>query len=488
MCLCESIKVPRGGIAPFWGSANLPEKLPRDMGYRSDSIAISRDMGPISLWTKYFFEYFWAFWSEPPIWGRQKGVTPIFPICSDFPVFFQFVPICAPCFREYPDLFWFVPICPVLFRFVPICFQNKSEQIRENPVLPTPNANPRFGGRLQGEGVHPVRYLCKAWESLHMFFTKMCPSGVPSMFLLKYFLQREEGAKKLPSEETFSPETSFPFSSTCPLFPCNAGFAKLRKRKFWWFIRGPKTHPKSWNTKKNTAFTRTFSKSSRELFPSSLWHESGTQRKLLRKTCSDELFSFGWISWGGSTSSNLCLSPARENFPDIWGWGFAATFAQIWHRFFCSFSGFHLPENGMFKPVLAQIFGTQIFAQIFGTHFCADVWCADFYADFCTDFWRPFLCRCLVCRFSKDFSSTFWRFKNRCSRATQKCTDNLRKNLRRPNGPARGGTPFHLCFLEQTARRAIAARPLYSRRAYERPRWHLWAERHAWICSKIFPK
>ena len=46
---------------------------------------------------------------------------------------------------------------------------------------------------------------------------------------------------------------------------------------------------------KNDAFTRTFSKSSRELLPSSLWHESGTQWKLFRKTCSDEPFYFGWI-------------------------------------------------------------------------------------------------------------------------------------------------------------------------------------------------
>ena len=48
MCLCET-KYQGGGIAPFWGSANLPEKVSRDMGYRSDSIAISRDMGPLSL-------------------------------------------------------------------------------------------------------------------------------------------------------------------------------------------------------------------------------------------------------------------------------------------------------------------------------------------------------------------------------------------------------------------------------------------------------
>ena len=41
-------QVPRGGIAPFGGSVNLPQKVLRDMGYRSDSIAIPRDMGPLS--------------------------------------------------------------------------------------------------------------------------------------------------------------------------------------------------------------------------------------------------------------------------------------------------------------------------------------------------------------------------------------------------------------------------------------------------------
>ena len=52
--------------------------------------------------------------------GRRAFV----PICSDFPVSFRFVPICAPCFREYPGLFRFVPICSDFFRFA-------SEQIRE---------------------------------------------------------------------------------------------------------------------------------------------------------------------------------------------------------------------------------------------------------------------------------------------------------------------------------------------------------------------
>ena len=48
-------------------------------------------------------------------------------------------------------------------------------------------------------------------------------------------------------------------------------------------MRGRKTHPKSRNTKKN-AFTRTLSNSSRELLPSSLWHESVVQKHLFRWT------------------------------------------------------------------------------------------------------------------------------------------------------------------------------------------------------------
>ena len=79
-----------------------------------------------------------------PRFGVGRRGSPRFvPICSAFPIFFRFVPICAPCFREYPDLFRFVPICSVFFRFVPICFQNKSEQIRETtfcrPLLQIPD-------------------------------------------------------------------------------------------------------------------------------------------------------------------------------------------------------------------------------------------------------------------------------------------------------------------------------------------------------------
>ena len=48
MCLCRT-KYQGGGLAPFWVSASLPENVSRDMGYRSNSIAISRDMGPLSF-------------------------------------------------------------------------------------------------------------------------------------------------------------------------------------------------------------------------------------------------------------------------------------------------------------------------------------------------------------------------------------------------------------------------------------------------------
>ena len=47
MCLCET-KYQGAGIAPFWGSANLSEKVFRDMGYRNGRIAISHDKGPLS--------------------------------------------------------------------------------------------------------------------------------------------------------------------------------------------------------------------------------------------------------------------------------------------------------------------------------------------------------------------------------------------------------------------------------------------------------
>ena len=54
------------------------------------------------------------FISEHPTWGRQKGVTPI---CSD----------------SLHSLLRFAFLVPIHSVFFPICFQNKSGQIRETP-------------------------------------------------------------------------------------------------------------------------------------------------------------------------------------------------------------------------------------------------------------------------------------------------------------------------------------------------------------------
>ena len=72
--------------------------------------------------------------------GSAEGGSPRFvPICSDFPVFFRFVPICAPCFRECPDLFRFVPFSSDLFRFVFRPNRNKSgKPLSADPFCKSP--------------------------------------------------------------------------------------------------------------------------------------------------------------------------------------------------------------------------------------------------------------------------------------------------------------------------------------------------------------
>ena len=63
-------------------------------------------------------------------------------------------------------------------------------------------------------------------------------------------------------------------------------------------FRGPKTHPKSRNTKKTPRSRELFRKvrANFSLLPCDTSQEP--QRKLFRKTCSDELFYFGWILFG----------------------------------------------------------------------------------------------------------------------------------------------------------------------------------------------
>ena len=67
---------------------------------------------------------------------------------------------------------------------------------------------------------------------------------------------------------------------------------------FWLCSRGPKTHPKSRNTKKHRVYANFFffffEKFAWTLDPS-LGRELGIQQKLFRKMCSDELLRFGWI-------------------------------------------------------------------------------------------------------------------------------------------------------------------------------------------------
>ena len=47
-CACVKLGAKGGGSHHFGGAANLPEEVSRDLGYYSDSIAISHDMGPLS--------------------------------------------------------------------------------------------------------------------------------------------------------------------------------------------------------------------------------------------------------------------------------------------------------------------------------------------------------------------------------------------------------------------------------------------------------
>ena len=67
---------------------------------------------------------------SPPVWGHQKAVTPV---CSDLFRFPRFLPICSDLHSLFSGIPRFVPICSDLIRFLTICFQNKSEQIRESP-------------------------------------------------------------------------------------------------------------------------------------------------------------------------------------------------------------------------------------------------------------------------------------------------------------------------------------------------------------------
>ena len=71
-------------------------------------------------------------------------------------------------------------------------------------------------------------------------------------------------------------------------------------------IEAQRPTPKSRNTKKNTAFTRT---NFTRIFPFFSVTRVRNPTKIVQKTCSDELLYFGWIYSGGFSSSELKCTP-----------------------------------------------------------------------------------------------------------------------------------------------------------------------------------
>ena len=67
MCLCET-KYQGGVSHHFGGVLTSPKEVSRDMGYRSDSIAVSRDMGPLSA------PHLWG--AAPGDLGTESSMTP----------------------------------------------------------------------------------------------------------------------------------------------------------------------------------------------------------------------------------------------------------------------------------------------------------------------------------------------------------------------------------------------------------------------------
>ena len=147
--------------------------------------------------------------------------------------------------------------------------------------------------------------------------------------------------------------------------------------------------------------------------------------------------------WLSSFSSLLCLVHQHFTISIAWGWDCA----QVWRRLLFLASIFQ--ANGMFKPVfcadfLVRRFLRPIFTQTFG---------------------------------SQIFVLIFRRFFFNILALAKIGVPESRKNAQKICGkicgvrmaPLGGGTPFHVRFLEQTARHTTAARPTYSRRACERP-------------------
>ena len=84
-CACVKLSTKGGYRTILRECYNLPVKVSRDMGYRSDSIAVSTDMGPLS---RGGFEFLKMFNIHMPFFGQvlvQTFFFQILPLSTQFP-------------------------------------------------------------------------------------------------------------------------------------------------------------------------------------------------------------------------------------------------------------------------------------------------------------------------------------------------------------------------------------------------------------------
>ena len=130
-------------------------------------------------------------------------------------------------------------------------------------------------------------------KSLWFCCVPLCRRGI--WCVIWGYLKMKNGAPRDEPKKGHGRGWVVPYSKLIPLFKLIFRMATSNTPELL-EARKPTQNPE---IPKNTLFTRTFLKSSRELLAPSLWHELGTQQKLFRKTSSDELFYFGWIFSGG---------------------------------------------------------------------------------------------------------------------------------------------------------------------------------------------
>ena len=110
-------------LATFSGKPRIgaPKRVPKQTGTKMSSFQNSKKLDilmPIRFDTPLV--------GAPGLGSAEGGYPDLF----RFP---RFLPICSDLRSLFSGIPRFVPICSVFFRFVPICFQNKPEQIRESP-------------------------------------------------------------------------------------------------------------------------------------------------------------------------------------------------------------------------------------------------------------------------------------------------------------------------------------------------------------------